>query len=341
MRLSRWLCPPAPTRAALRSPAPTRAALRSRALAGLLLASLALALLAAPACGNRKGKAPEWVLTAPAPTVMALSGSMGWLLEQPQFRNLLERFPLAQQSLDRFLQRARINPRQETGRISFYVLSAAPQPSDFLLQLGGFRDPASLNVALSEDFPAEGSLRVQGRELPLFVVLDLKPRHIRALVDPEGRVWLGDLGALARLDAGCGPDPIQASAQWINGGAPFQGFLKPQSFLWARPPSQWARDLPQGMDALVWSVTPGAGPNPLLRFELAITGCPDGIRQAAPWLQRLVAAASALQGGPAQAPEIIQEARRIGLRAQLTQEQLNLALAKLTPETGDGTAPVR
>ena len=43
----------------------------------------------------------------------------------------------------------------------------------------------------------------------------------------------------------------------------------------------------------------------------------------------MAAAATGLQGASSQAPEILQEARRIGLRAQLTQEQVNLALAKL------------
>ena len=295
------------------------------------------------------------MLTAPVPTVMALSGSMGWILEQPQFQNLLERFPLAGQSLDRFLQRAKINPHQETGRVTFYMLSAVagakPSPADFLLQLGGFRDPASLNVALSEGFPAEGSLSVHGRELPLFVVLDLKPWHIRALVDGDGRVWLGDLAALAKLDGRLpARSPVQECAQWINGAAPFQGFLKPQSLLLEaspRLPAEWARNLPQGIEALAWSVTPGTGPNALHRFDLAITASPEGIRQVAPWLQRFVATATALQGAPIQAPELLQEARRIGLRAQLTQEQVDLALARLNPwmktrscEAGPPGAPV-
>ena len=317
------------------------ATLRSLGLAGRVFLLLSLAMLGA--CGHRRAKAPDWVVTAPAPTVMALSGSMGWLLEEPQFQSVLERFPMAAQSLDLFLKRAKINPHQETGRISLYVLAAAPlaaaagttpAPSDFLLQLGEFRDQATLNVALNEAFPPEGSLFVHGRELPLFVVFDLNPFHIRVLVDEDGRVWLGDLRALAQLNGGwISPrNPILESAQWINGAAPFQGFLKPQGLLpgtSSKLPPEMARNLPQGIEALVWSVTPGTGPNALHRFELAITGSPRGILQVAPWLQRLLAAATALQGAPGQAPEILQESRRIGLRAQLTQEQVNVALSKL------------
>jgi hypothetical protein len=308
------------------------------------MGGLALAVLLAMACGKGRAKAPEWVLSSPAPTVMAISGATGWVLEQPQFQTLLERFPMAEQSLDLFLKHAKINPHQETGRVTFYVLSSAPlvpgtatnpQPSDFLLQMGGFRDPAALHLALADAFPAEGSLPVQGEELPLYVLFDLNQYHIRAVVDAGGRVWLGDLGALAKLGSGhlAPHHPVLESAQWINGVAPFQGFLKPQGLLKeasAKLPSEWAKSLPQGIEALAWSVTPGTGPNTTHRFELAVTGSPEGVLQVAPWLQRFVAAATSLQGGSAQAPEILQERRRIGLRAQLTQEQVNLALSKLS-----------
>lgn len=306
------------------------------------------------ACGNRLGKTPEWVLTAPAPTVMAVSGQAGWVLEEPHFQSLLERFPMAEQTLDLFLKRAKISPHQETGRVTFYVISAIPindggagkpQAGDFLIQLGGFRNPGALHVAIADAFPSEGSLAVEGRELPLFVLFDLNQYHLRAVVDAEGRVWLGDLAALTKLGAGRlnSRNPVVQSAQWINGSAPFQGFLKPQGLLReasAKLPADWAKSLPQGIESMAWSVTPGPGPNGLHRFELAITGSPEGIQQVAPWLQRLVAAATGLQGGAAPAPELLQEARRIGLRAQLTQEQVNLALAKLSqPNIAFGQLP--
>ena len=312
----------------------------SRSAARLLGAS---ALVLAVGCQGRKARTPDWVATAPAPTVMAVSGAMGWVLEQPHFQGLLERYPMAEQTLDLFLRKAKINPHQETGRITFYVLADQPlgqakdlkvQPSDFLIQLGGFSNPAALNMAVLDAFPQEGGLPLDGHEFPMYVVMDINQFHIRALVDAGGRVWLGDVGALAKLGSGrLGPrDPVQASAQWTNGAAPFQGFLKPRGMLQAAAAHlapEVARNLPKDIDALAWSVTPGSGPGALHRFELAVTGTPEGILTVAPWLERFVAAATGLQGGSSQAPEILQEARRIGLRAQLTQEQVNLALAKL------------
>ena len=278
----------------------------------LALGGLVLGVLLGLGC-KPKAKVPEWVLAAPASTVMAVSGATGWVLEQPHFQTLLERFPLAEQSLELFLKRAKISPHQETGRVTFYVLSAlplngaSPESADCLIQLGGFRNPGALNVAIADAFPVEGSLPVDGRELPLFVLFDLNQAHIRAVVDGQGRVWLGELAALAKLGSGPLPkhNPVFQSAQWINGSAPFQGFIKPQGLLRdaaAKLPADLAKNLPQGMEALAWSVTPGTGPNALHRFELAISGTPEGILQVAPWLQRLVAAATGLQGGASQAP---------------------------------------
>jgi hypothetical protein len=309
-------------------PFPTGALLT--VLKGTRAAGLGALLALGMACGHRKAKAPEWVLSAPAPTVLAVSGAMGWLVEQPHFQSQLERFPLAEQCLDLFLKRARISPHQETGRVTFFLLSGGGlkvQPSDFLIELGGFRDPGALTVAVADAFPPEGSLAVGGQEMPLYIILDFNQFHIRALVDRDGRVWLGEVRALARLGSGRLPPrgALLESAQWINGAAPFQGFLK----LDAPLPGEWAKTLPQGVEALAWSVTPGAGPNASFCFELAMAGTPDGILKVAPWLQRFVAAATATRGAAPQAPEVLQERRRIGLRAQLTQEQVNLALSKL------------
>jgi len=312
-----------------------------RSAAAALVGSVSMLALLSLSCQGRKAQLADWVVTAPAPTVMAVSGATGWVLEQPHFQGLLARYPMAGQSLDLFLKRARINPRQETGRVTFYVLSSLPlgkdgsrvEPSDFLLQLGGFQNPAALNLALLDAFPQEGSLPVDGHEVPLHVLLDFNQYHIRAVVDGAGRVWLGDLGALSKLGAGLpARDTVRDCARWTNGAAPFQGFLKPQGLLRqasAKLSTEVARNLPQGIEALAWSVTPGTGPKALHRFELAITGQPEGIRAVAPWLQRFVAAATGMQGASGQAPEILQEPRRIGLRAQLTQEQVNLALARL------------
>ena len=291
------------------------------------------------ACGKRGGTPVDWVATAPAGCVMALSGQAGWLLEQPGFQAQMEKFPYADQTLDLFLKKARINPHQETGRITFYVMSVeglaggGKATPEFLIQLGGFKDQAAVHLAITDAFPAEGSLPVDKRELPIFVILDINQYHIRAVADPQGRIWLGELRTLAKLGAGTFPprNPVFGAVEWINGSAPFQGFIRPRPILddlSGKLPAELARNLPQGIEALAWSVTPGAKGG-LHRFELAVTGSDEGVLQVAPWLQRFVAAASSMQGAPAQAPELLQERRRIGLRCQLTGEQINQAMARL------------
>ena len=58
-------------------------------------------------------------------------------------------------------------------------------------------------------------------------------------------------------------------------------------------------------------------------------GSPEGIQKVTPWLHRFVAMATALPGAPSQAPEFLQESRRVGLRCQLTESQLEAAMARL------------
>jgi hypothetical protein len=305
--------------------------------------AVALVLVAALACGRNRTLAPDWAASAPAGTVAAVSGQAGWLLGQPSFQAYLARFPYADQTLDLFLKKARISPARESGRITFYVLSypgakGDPKaPPEFLIQLGGFKDQAAVHLAITDAFPAEGSLPVAKRELPIYVVLDVNQYHIRAVTDPAGRVWLGELRSLAKLDAGTFPPrhPALAATEWTNGDAPFQGFIRTKPILddlAGKVPSELARNLPQGIEALAWSVTPGAaGKGALHRFELAITGSPEGVVQVAPWVQRFVAAASTLQGAQsAPGPEILQERKRVGVRCQLTGEQVNQILGKLS-----------
>ena len=301
--------------------------------------ALCLVLAVATACGKRKGASADWVATAPAATVMAVSGQAGWLLEQRGFQTYLEKFPYADQTLDLFLKKARINPHHETGRVSLYVMSfggfQAGSVPEFLLQVGGFKDQAAVHLAITDAFPAEGSLTVNNHELPIYVILDINQYHIRAVADAQGRIWLGDLKTLTRLGAGTFPGrhPVLGALEWVNGAAPFQGFIRTKPILddlSGKAPAELMRNLPQGIEALAWSVTPGQpGKDGLHRFELAIAGSPEGIVQVAPWIQRFVAVASS--GAPgAQAPEILQERSRIGLRCQLTGAQINLALAKLS-----------
>jgi hypothetical protein len=80
---------------------------------------------------------------------------------------------------------------------------------------------------------------------------------------------------------------------------------------------------------MFWSITPALEKDQPMRFELALAGTPEGINQVTPWLQRLVAAANAVQSGPSAAPELMQEKRRVGLRCTLTPEQVRLVMEKL------------
>lgn len=312
---------------------------------GVLAAAGALLLLGA--CGKRRPAVADWAASAPPSAVMGVSGQAGWILGQPAFQAYLEKFPYADQTLDLFLKKARINPHKDSGRISLYVtgLPAGDQPKglqdldkavpEFLIQLGGFKDQAAVHVAIADAFPAEGSLPLNKHELPVYVILDVNQYHIRAVADPAGRVWLGDLRTLAKLESGGLPtaNPVRAALEWTNGAAPFQGFLRTRPLLDQLPgkvPDEVLRNLPTGVEGLAWSVTPGEGKDGLHRFELAVSGSAEGVVKVAPWVQRFVAAATSLQGAPtAQAPEILQERTRIGVRCQLTNEQINLALARL------------
>jgi hypothetical protein len=252
-----------------------------------------------------------------------------------------------ERALDLFLQKARINPRRETGRVTFHV-TGVPQQGDgdfqkglehALIQLNQFQDPPALMAALAESFPQEGTLRLQGRDWPLYVILDLEMQgtkaHIRAASDEQGQIWIGSLEALNRMASrgSLGADPDAAlAAEWISAKAPFQGYLQPDALLGGLRQNlkgNFVKDLPQGVRALFWSITPGQEKDPAIRFELALAGTPEGIGQVTPWVQRLVAAAEAVQAAPGAAPQLMQEKRRVGLRCNLTPKQLKLVMEKL------------
>ncbi|HEX9008740.1 MAG TPA: hypothetical protein VF804_00120 [Holophagaceae bacterium] len=301
-----------------------------------------------PSCKPRL-RAPGWVQSAPADSVAAFSGEAGWVISHPEFQSLLAREPMADRALDLFLQKARINPRTETGRLTFHVIGLPQQGESglekglghVLIQLDQFKDPKSLVAALTESFPQEGHLRLGARDWPLYVILDLETggvkAHIRAASDEQGQIWIGELSALQRLASGknlATRPGVAAAAEWISPRAPFQGYLQPEALLGSLrkelPDSGTLRDLPKDVQALLWSVTPGAGPDQPSRFELSLAGSPAAISQVTPWLQRLVAAISAVQPVPgAPPPELLQEKGRVGLRAALTDAQLKLIMEKL------------
>jgi hypothetical protein len=290
-------------------------------------------------CGHRRPRTPDWVVSAPASAVMALSCRADWALDPPRLRTLLEGFPMAGRSMEILLDRARLEARHESGRITLYLTrppagAALPADPGFLIQLGRFREPGRLQVAVATAFPAEGTLPLENRETPLFVLTDAHPLHIRAMADGEGRVWLADRAALA----GLGPQPtaghkaLAASAEWITAGAVIQGFVRPQPLredTTPRLPGDLARDLPRGIESVSWGLVPGRAADAPARFELALAGSPEAVQRAASWLDRLMAVAMAVPGPAPATPEILQESRRIGLRCLLSQGQVDLVLTKL------------
>lgn len=319
-----------------------------RPAALLIPAAVALVCLPFASSCRPKARVPGWVQAAPGDSLASFSGEAGWMLTHKEVQSFISRDPMVERALDLFLQKARINPRTETGRVTFHVIGM-PQKGEetlqkglehALIQLNHFKDPAALIGALSESFPQEGSLHIQGRDWPLYVILDVEARgskaHIRAASDEKGQVWLGSLEALTRMAAKEGlasrPD-VGLAAEWISPRAPFQGFLQPEALLGGLRQnlegSSFVKDLPQGITALFWSITPGEEKDQPVRFELALAGTPEGINQVTPWLQRLVAATNAVQSAPGAASELMQEKRRVGLRCTLTAEQLKLVMEKL------------
>jgi len=304
---------------------------------------LSAALLALFGCGLRKSKGPDWAASAPTGTVMAVSSQASWVVQRPEFQNFMGQFPIAERTLDLFLKRAHINPAEETGRISFYVmdlklntdqLRAGVDGSSFLLQLGGFREPKNLLMAITEAFPMEGTLLVGKRELPLYVLLDYNQFHMRLIFDEQDRIWIGDLSALASL--GKTPtlsSPAQRAGEWINGRAPIQGLVLPEQLLEQasqKLPKAFAKEMPRGIQALAWSVTPSAAKDAPHSLELAVTGTPEGIRQISPWIQRLVALVSNMPGAPSHPTDVLEEQDRIGLKAQLNATQLEAVMSRIS-----------
>ena len=309
-----------------------------------LAAALPALLLLGPGCRSKAGSGPEWLQSSPPSCQVAFSAEARWILEHRAFQAMVAKSPLAEQTLDLFLSKARIAPHLETGRITFYVLAVphldTKNPVElsrsFLIRLSGFKNPQALSRALAESFPQEGSLMVGGTDLPLHVVVDINQVHMRALEEPGGPVWIGDLGALGALGGTRTNSPRSAArraGEWVDGTAPFQGFVMPERLLAELPqdklPAEWSAELPRGLEALTWSVTPALDPKQPHRLELAVAGSAEGVSRTVPWLQRLVAISNSVQPPPSQAAELIQEKDRAGIRCSLTQEQLNSLMAKL------------
>lgn len=315
----------------------------------LVTALLAVATLAAPLACDRSVPGPEWMKGAPSQARLGVSMKVGWFLEHRDLQTLIARYPLADQALDIFLKKARINPATETGRITVYGSGdlsrmakgpeGKPDPAEaaasVLLQLDGFQDPKALQVAIAEAFPAEGTMRIDGKDCPLFVIMDFNQVHFRAASDNRGRIWIGDLRALQRRasDQAPGPrSPMVRAGAWIDPGAPLQGFLAPGDWLdkaATQLPGDWSKEIPRGIATLAWSVAPGKEAKDGHKLELALVGTPEAVAQATPWLQRLVAITNALPDAPTVAPELVQERERVALRCTLTTSQIEGVLGRL------------
>ena len=311
-----------------------------RKVMALAVPALALGVAFAPAC-KRGPQAPPWVLASPAGSQMALSGRLGWLMRDGNFRSMLDQSPAAAQALDLFIARAHINPATDPGRLTLHILDTPDQASPtkgFLLALDQFQDPKALQVALASNFPPEGTLRWNGQDCPLHVILDFEMSglkvHLRALGDPAGRIWIGDLDTLTKAASGSfGPSPeLAKAAAWISRDAPAQGFVKPDAVLKVlhdKAGQDLPVEVPQGIAYLVWSVVPPPEAGKPYEFELAISGAESGISQATPWMQRLAAVAGSVQKGQAPPPEIQSGKDWASVRMHLTGDQVEEVLSKL------------
>lgn len=313
---------------------------------------LVAAVVAAVGCRPRP-RPPVWMQGVPAQATVGVSGNLGWLVQQPLFQRSIAQVPMAEQALDLFLSRARINPGQETGHLAFFLVGdpvalAGSAPKDptsvsrsFLLNLSGFRDPKALMSAMADAFPCEGSLSVKGRDFPLHVIMDINQVHLRAFLDDRGQIWIGDLQALATLgtvqEASA---PVTHAGTWLTPGAPLQGFLDLRGVKLpnlTREAGPMAFDLPKGLEAVAFSVTPLQGD--AHRLELVVSGRPEAIQATLPWLQRVAAGAATLQEGGG-VPELFQEKDRVVLRCTLRADQVQTLLARLSPQfAGHGARP--
>ncbi|MDR2697136.1 MAG: hypothetical protein LBB40_01515 [Holophagales bacterium] len=293
-------------------------------------------------CRDIRPKAQDWVTSAPEKTAVGVSCHLGWILEMPDFRNFIARYPLYDNALELFLDSAKIDPASETAKLSVYMLKlpnpdiSAPSIKDWremlLMQIAGFREPKAIQRVIMETFSPEGSLRLRGREYPLFVVLDINDVKIRIVSDNDGRVWIGDIAALQETakkrsvgDSGY----VSRASEWITSSSAIQGFVQPE--LIPKDVFQgFANSLPAGIKGLAWSASPSQRDKQIINLDLAITGTDEAVNKIKPWMQRIFAMASSLADGDGTGqPETVQESNRMGVRCQFKQSQLSQVLDSL------------
>jgi hypothetical protein len=164
--------------------------------------------------------------------------------------------------------------------------------------------------------------------------MDYNQFHMRLVLDEQDRLWIGELSALNALGKIRPPaSPALRATEWIDGRAPLQGLLLPENLLKQaseKLPQEFAKELPKGIQALAWSVSPGASKDAPHAFMLAVTGSPESIQQLSPWVQRLVAFISNMPGAPAHPADVLEERTRVGLKAQLNAAQLEAVMSRIS-----------
>jgi hypothetical protein len=319
----------------------------SRPLSALAVALLSVSL-AHFGCRDTRPHSQDWVVSAPEKAAMGVSLHLGWTLERAEVREAIARYPLFDQALEIFLDRVKIDPASETARASLYLLDI-PWPIEktmqlsalrgvALVQMAGFRDPKGVQRVVAENFPPEGSLKMGGREYPLYVFFDINDLHLRVFLDGDDRLWIGDvtdlqLVAKRRFVGESGP--LAKAAEWVQASGAVQGFVQP-GLLPREAMGDMADAIPAGVKGLAWSVSTTERDPEAVSLNLAATGTEDAIAAVKPWVQRLAAAASAVGGDGAPPPETLQEKTRMGLKCQLRQGHME----KVFETVGLGSAIV-
>jgi len=292
-------------------------------------------------CRDMHPKAQDWVISAPEVSALGVSCGLALALESQAVREAITKYPQFDQALELFLDKAKIDPTSETGRVSVYFMSrpsakiTAASANDIaslaqtvFFQIAGFRDPKAIERMVIETFPPSGSLNMRGREYPLFVVIDINNFHLRVFSDNEGRLWIGEMTALEELAKrrNFGDNsPVSRASEWVSRAGAIQGFVQPE-LLPSDMMQEIAKVVPVGIKGVAWSVSPPAEGGQTVELDLVVTGAEEAIAQLKPWMQRLIAMASTLGGEGFRPPDTVQENNRMGLRCQFNKDQLADAL---------------
>jgi hypothetical protein len=305
-------------------------------LPALLLVFAAVSVVVS--CRDMRPRSPEWVASAPEKSIFGISVQLGWALERPEVREAIAGYPIFEQALEIFLDKVKVDLTSDALRASLFVMEI-PDPDrkmtlqdDFggiaLIQLAGFGDPKAIQKTVVETFPPEGSLKMGGREYPLFVFFDINKMHLRVFLDSDDRLWIGDIAALQdvakrRFVGNVGP--MAKAAEWVHPSGSLQGFVQPE-LVPKETYGQFADAVPVGIKGLIWSMSAIAKNPDSLDLSMAATGTDEAIVLLRPWMQRLAAAASTFGEGGAPPPETLHEKTRMGLKCRIRQEHLHKAL---------------